>query len=100
MIRSLGSSNHELEGSGVMLPVLKVESNYRNSAYYDDLLTVRVTLSRMPTVKMKFDYEVYRENGELINTASVTLAFMNSTTRKACRPPGWFVDIIKPYFEK
>ncbi|MCC8089681.1 MAG: acyl-CoA thioesterase [Rikenellaceae bacterium] len=99
MLRITGTSNRELEESGVMLPVLKVESNYRNPAYYDDLLTVKVTLSQLPSVKMKFDYEIYRENGELIHTASVTLAFMNSVTKKACRPPQWFMNILKPYFD-
>ena len=52
----------------------------------------------MPKVKMRFDYEVFRENGERINAGSVTLAFMNAATRRACRAPGSFLKRLEPYF--
>ncbi len=97
-LRSLGTTNRELEDRGVMLPVIETVSNYRNPAYYDDLLTVRVILRNLPGVKMKFEYEVYRENGELINTGHVILAFMDSATRRACRPPEWFLEYLRPHF--
>ena len=77
MLREFGTTYQEMEREGVMLPVLDVQSHYITPAYDDDLLTVRVTLAEPPRVKMRFDYEIFRENGELINTGSVTLAFMN-----------------------
>ena len=82
MLREFGTTYQEMEREGVMLPVL----------------TVRVTLAEPPRVKMRFDYEIFRENGELINTGWVTLAFMNSTTRRACRAPKYFLELLKPYF--
>ena len=97
-IRALGTSNHELEKAGYMLPVTDLSIHYKSPAHYDDLLTVKVTLEEMPAVRLKFLYEVYRENGELINTGATTLAFMNAATKKACRGPQWFMDILKPYF--
>ena len=99
LIRSLGTSNLELENSGVMLPVIEVVSNYKTPAHYDDLLTVRCMLREMPGVKIRFDYEVFRENGERINTGHVVLAFMSVATYKACRPPEWFLDFLRPYFK-
>jgi acyl-CoA thioester hydrolase len=100
MLRSLGTSNRELEQSGVMLPVVEVVSNYKNPALYDDLLTVRCQLRELPQgVKIRFDYEVFRENDERINTGHVVLAFMNAATRRACRPPEWFVDFLRPHFQ-
>jgi len=99
MIRSLGTSNLELENSGVMLPAIEVVSNYKNPAYYDYLLTVRCLLRELPGVKIRFDQEVYRENGELINTGHVVLAFMSVATYKACRPPEWFINILRPHFK-
>lgn len=98
MLRKYGTSNKELEDQGIMLPVIEVVSNYKNPAYYDDLLTVEVTLENIPTVKMKFSYRVFRENGELINTGHVVLAFMNSTSRKACRAPESLLKYIRPEF--
>lgn len=100
LLRKMGSSNKELEESGYMLPVIEVVSKYKNPAYYDDLLNVRVWIEDMPQVKIKFNYEVYREGGELINTGHVVLAFMNAATRRACRGPKWFLDIFRPYFKE
>lgn len=99
MLREFGTTYTEMEEYGVMLPVLEVQSKYISPAYDDDLLTVRVTLAKLPQVKMRFDYEIFRENGDLINTGSVTLAFMNSKTRRACRVPEYFLNLLKPYFD-
>lgn len=92
MMRELGMPNDEIERRGVMLPVLKVEINYKNPAYYDDLLIVRTTIGEMPRVKIKFDYEVFRPSGECITTGSVTLAFMHADTKRACRCPQYLID--------
>ena len=70
MLRELGMTYPELEAQGIMLPVIDVQSRYVSPAFDDDLLTVRVTLAEMPKVKMRFDYEVFRENGERINAVS------------------------------
>ncbi len=93
LIRSLGITNLELEEQGVMLPVLKVDINYGTPAHYDDMLTIRVTLRERPGVRCIFDYEVLRE-GETLTTGSVTLAFMNSRTFKAIRPPKALLEVI------
>ncbi len=94
MLRQFGTTYQELEAAGVMLPVLEVSSKYISPAYDDDLLTVRVTLAQMPTVRMRFDYEIFREDGTLINTGYAVLAFMNSATRRACRAPKYFMELL------
>lgn len=98
MLREFGTTYNDMEKHGVMLPVLEVQSRHIAPAYDDDLLTVRVTLAEMPKVKMRFDYEIFRENGDKINTGSVTLAFMHSDSRRACRAPEWFLKLLEPYF--
>ncbi len=99
LIRSLGITNRELEQQGIMLPVLNVNINYRTPANYDDLLTIRTTLKEMPRVKITFHYEVLRGE-ELLTTGSVTLAFMDSTTKRAVRPPRQLVEVLSQYFNK
>lgn len=98
MLREFGTTYLEMEAAGVMLPVLEVQSKYLSPAYDDDLLQVRVMLRELPRVKLRFEYEIRRENGELINTGQVTLAFMSAQTRRACRAPEWFVKLLEPYF--
>ncbi|MDR2936907.1 MAG: acyl-CoA thioesterase [Rikenellaceae bacterium] len=99
-LRMLGTSNYDLEATGCMLPVLEVVSNYKKPAHYDDLLTVRVRVEELPVVRMVFRYEVFRENGELINTGRVTLAFMRSDSKRACRAPEQLLKYLRPYFPK
>lgn len=98
LIRSVGISNRELEEQGVMLPVINVNINYKTPAHYDDLITIKTTLRKMPGVKITFDYEVVLPCGEISTTGSVTLAFMDSNTKKAIRPPNNLIEILKPYF--
>ena len=96
-IRSLGISNLEIEEEGIMLPVLNVTVDYKNPAYYDDVLTIRTTLKEMPSAKITFYFEVFRQTGELITTGRVTLAFTNSVTKRAARPPKKLLDIVAEY---
>ncbi len=93
MIRSLGVSNYEIEQDGVMIPVINVTVNYKKPAHYDDILNVRVMIKEVPKVTATFHYEVTRESGEIITTGSVTVAFMKSDTKTACRPPRKLYDV-------
>ena len=95
MLREFGTSYKELEDEGIMMPVMEVSMKYLRAAHYDDLLTVRITLTELPIVKMVFEHEVYNQNGELLNTGKVVLAFMNSKTRRACRAPKWFAELLE-----
>lgn len=99
MLRELGATYRQLEDSGIMLPVAGVEMKFYTPALYDDLLTVRTTLMELPAAKMLFEYEVRNEKGELVNTGNVKLVFMDAARRRACRAPGWFLDIFRPFFE-
>ena len=98
MLRELGTTYKDLEASGVMLPIHEVKMNYYTPAYYDDLLTVKLTMKQMPGVRMSFDHEIFNEQGVLINTGQVVLVFMNAETRKACRAPKKVMDIFAKYF--
>lgn len=98
MMRELGLPNVEIERTGVMLPVMRVEVDYSFPAHYDDLLTVEVSLHEMPGVTIQFHYRVLSPQGKLLTTGSVTLAFMNAATKKACRPPVALLEVLRPYF--
>ena len=98
-IRALGITNKEMEARGLMLPVINVNINYGIPANYDDLLTIHTTLKEMPGVKITFHYEVFRGEQKL-TTGSVTLAFMDSATNRAIRPPQYMIDLFSPHFNK
>ncbi len=91
-LRALGISYKEMEENGVMLPVSQLSLKFISPAYYDDLLSVKVILSKIPTVRIEFDYEIRNENKKLICTANTVLAFVNITTRKPVKCPNYLLD--------
>ncbi|NOR28310.1 MAG: YbgC/FadM family acyl-CoA thioesterase [Lutibacter sp.] len=94
-LRKLDISYKKMEEAGVMLPVISLNINYIKPAKYDDLLTLKTTLINNPLVKIKFEFEIHNENNELLNTANVTLAFMDSITRKPVRAPKYLLEKIQ-----
>lgn len=100
LIRSLGISYKEMENSGILLPASSLRINYIKSAYYDDLLTVRTIIEKIPMVKFHLRTEIYNEKGELINEGETVLAFFDGKTGKPCRAPKEFIDRLKPFFKK
>ena len=95
MEAALGMSFAEVERRGIMMPILEVQSKYRKPAYYDELLTVRIILRELPTTRINFFYEIYNERGELINTGMTQLGFIHSDTRRPCRCPEWYLDLLR-----
>lgn len=98
MLRTLSLTYKELEDDGIILPVINLQSNYLLPAYYDDLLTIITFLKELPSVRIKFDYEVYNQKGEKLNFGETTLVFTDAKTRKPRRPPKYFMDKIEKFF--
>jgi acyl-CoA thioester hydrolase len=94
MLRSIGLSYAELERQGTMMPVVDMHIKYIAPAYFDDVLTVRVSLKEAPTARIVFHYDVINPEGKTINQATVTLAFMDAVTRRPRRAPQPMVDEI------
>jgi acyl-CoA thioester hydrolase len=99
MLRSLGMTYSGMEESGIMMPVLEMSSKYLKPALYDEEISIRVIMNKMPGVKIHFKYELYNPNDELINTGETLLVFVNMKTNRPCLPPQEFIDRLKPFFQ-
>ena len=98
-MRALGMSYRSMEESGVMMPVVKAELNYKKPAHYDDLITVRTFVKELPQgARMDFYYEVYNQEGQLLNHGFSQLAFVKKDSGMPCRCPGYLSELLKPYF--
>ena len=95
LLRASGMSFSEVERRGIMMPVLEVQSRFLRPARYDELITVRVIVRELPAVRITFDYEIYDPQGVLLNTGSTVLGFIHSDTRRPCRCPAWFLDLLR-----
>ncbi|MDR1886513.1 MAG: acyl-CoA thioesterase, partial [Prevotellaceae bacterium] len=62
MLRNTGIYSYtEMESGGIMMPVVEIRSKYILPAYYDENLTIRVSIKEMPTAKITFCYEIFNE---------------------------------------
>ncbi len=99
MLRTLGLTYKGMEDFGVMMPVLELHCKYIKPALYDEEITIKVTMEKMPGVRIHFKYELFNEKDELINTGETLLVFVNMLTRRPCLAPQYFLDKMLPFFE-
>ena len=96
-LRSLGFPYRRLEEEGVMLPVRDMQVTYHRPARYDDLLTVRTTITTLSSARIVFRYELFSEEGGLLTEATTTLVFVDRATMRPRRAPEQLVAALAPY---
>jgi len=96
-LEQLGFSYKKMEDNGVMLPVISLSTQFKNSAFFDDILTIKTRLLARPSVKIEFEYELYNKNGKLLTTGNTVLVFVSSKTRRPMKCPGEMLNKIDSY---
>jgi len=96
-LREFGLSYSAMEAEGIMLPVISLSINYKNSARYDDVLKVKTRLKKMPTASIEFDYELLNNKGELLATGNTMLAFVDAKRNRPTRCPKYLLDKLQNY---
>jgi len=98
-LRNLGFTYKKMEDDGIILPVIDFQIKYLLPAYYDDLLTICTKIKELPTVKIKFDYEIYNEQKEKLNFGTTSLVFIDKNTRKPMKGPDKLIEQLKEYIK-
>jgi acyl-CoA thioester hydrolase len=93
-LRNKGVSYKIMEESGVALPIVSMNINYKKPARYDELLTVTTAFKSQTSVKVEFDCEIHNEENELLTTAHFILVFVDLLTGKPIQPPQYIKDIL------
>ena len=99
MLRKLGLTYKWMESTGIMMPVLELKCKYIKPAYYDDEITIKVVVKQLPSTRIIFNYELYNEQGELINLGETTLVFVNIETKRPTVGPEEFMEKLRVYYE-
>ena len=99
-MRYLGVSYKTMEQRGVIMPVLELNVKYFRPARYDDLLTIKTNIPKLPEVKIFFEYEVYNEANTLLVKGATTLVFVDTVTGKPVEAPEMLMEKIGPYFNE
>ena len=100
-IRSLGLDYRKMEDEmGVMMTVKSINIKYLRPVFYDELITVKTTVSSLPERNINFHAEVYNQEGLLATGATVVLAFVDIATKKTVEAPAMLLEKLKDYFKE
>lgn len=97
-ISNLGFSYGEMEKSGIILPVSKLNVSYLRPTYFDDVLVVSVELTEIPTSRLIFNYTI-KNKDEIVVTGTTVLAFLNKETKKPVRCPDYMLEKVNSLFK-
>jgi len=92
-MRFKGFPYRKFEETGFHLVVVYLEAKYYNTATYDDLLTVRTSITELKSRGLAFHYEVFRD-GALIVEGKTKHICTNSDKKTVVIPPSLF-EILK-----
>jgi acyl-CoA thioester hydrolase len=100
MLRASGLTYKEMEQEhGVMMPVVSLQMRYVRPAYYDELLTIRTVLRRLPEKFITFEVEIFNENRKLVNGGTVKLCFVSADIGKTIPAPEFLLEKLRHHFE-
>lgn len=85
LLRQSGLAYKDIEDTGYLFVLTKVEVHYRKPAYYDNLLTIRTSVVRTTAVRIDHRYEVFRD-GQLLAEGATTLACVDREGRVQALP--------------
>jgi len=94
-LRNKGISYKIMEESGIALPIVSMNINYKKSARYDELLTVHTVFKSQTSVKIEFDCAIHNEANELLTTAQFILVFVSLKTGRPTAPPDYILELLK-----
>ncbi|MFN5421705.1 MAG: acyl-CoA thioesterase [bacterium] len=99
-IRSLGITYKQVEETGIIMPIVRVECNYLRPARYDELLTIRTILNSLPKDhRIEFDQEIYNEEDKLLCKAKILLYFLDKVSNTKRQIPEMLSKKLNPFFE-
>jgi len=97
-IRHIGIAYKEIEDSGTMMPITRMNIKYIQPALYDELLTIKTIVPNLPNRIIVFYYEIYNEKKVLINEGETQLIFIDAVTRKLKTAPDILLAKMRAYY--
>jgi acyl-CoA thioester hydrolase len=69
--------------------------NYKRPARYDDLIKVKTTLVKLPSVTIEFNYEILNEKNEILTTGNSVLVFVDMLKNRPTKCPNYILDKLR-----
>lgn len=97
LMRHLGFSYADFEKQGYTLMVIEAAAKYHANVGYDALVTVKTKIADLRKVRMRFVYEVFDEEDNLLVNGYTVHACMNQG-KKPVRIPEDFQKMVQEKF--
>ena len=94
LMRSLGWTYREMEETGVFLPVIHAECDYRRPARYDDAVEVRATARLASPIRIEFAYEIMIAGQPEIVAVGRTVHAALDREGRPCRLPARIREVF------
>jgi len=94
MFRSMGIPYKSIESKGFFLPLSEIHCKFNGPSEYDDILLIETSIDTHYKAGMKFDYQIYSENGEKRLAKGYTKHACMDNNGRVVRPPKFLMDII------
>ena len=109
MLEEIGLPISEIEGRGVMLPVVSTFCTYKTPSRMGETLRIISSVESMPMAKMKIKTRIVKESsqnpetlpaeiGATVAEGEVVIGFIKADTRRPCRIPDYAAEIMQKYF--
>ncbi len=109
MLEEIGLPISEIEGRGVMLPVVSTFCTYKTPSRMGEILRIISSVESMPMAKMKIKTRIVKESsqnpetlpaeiGATVAEGEVVIGFIKADTRRPCRIPDYAAQIMEKYF--
>ncbi len=81
-LRMFGMTYKDMEAQGIIMPVIENHCRYKQSAMYDDMLTVKTSIKELSPAKISFLYTLIRDaDGVILAEGETVHAFISSSKR-------------------
>ncbi len=101
LLRNCGLPYSEVEKQGYQLPLIEAGLKYFKPAVYDDLLEIEAVVKDIFSAKLHIEYTIRKNStDDIITQGFTTHMFIKVDTKKAVRPPLFYIEKLKPLFEK
>jgi acyl-CoA thioester hydrolase len=88
-----------MEEDGIIMPIVSISMKYYRSALYDDEITVKTIMKKLPGFKIDFEYEIHNQDNVLLTIGKTTLVFIDGNSQKPMKAPEFLMEKLKPFFE-
>jgi len=81
-IKSLGISYSKIESMGILLPLVRLECNFKAACCYEDVVTVKTSIKKLSPARIEFYYQVFNNTSQVLANEGLTEHAFTTTDLK------------------